>query len=182
MKGPTAHCALPAVSRTVGRAATAMAVMVLALCAQTSVAGAGPNIAVSPSSAPQGGTVTISGNVPRSGNPSCASDPAQLVSTADLFPGDGFGPQVTRDASGNFQTDYVIPAATPAGSYSIGVRCGGGNVGIFATLQVTSGRTTLANTGPSTVAPLLWLSLGLVVLGLLLTRRRRLGVQKPPQP
>ncbi len=125
-------------SASVTQAIAAAAVVVVALLAQASVADAQSAISVSPSSAPQGGTITVSGNVPVSGNAPCAAgDAAQLTSSSDLFPPDGFGPQVARDATGNFQTQYVIPATTPAGNYSIGVRCGGGNVGITASLQVT---------------------------------------------
>src|SRR5262249_33899486 len=125
------------------RVVAAFAVIVVALLMQTSVAGAAASITVSPSSASPGSTVTVSGNVPVSGTASCApDDAAQLTSTADLFPPDGFGPQATRDASGNFQVQYVIPATTPPGSYSIGMRCGGGNVGITATLRVTSAAGT----------------------------------------
>jgi hypothetical protein len=124
---------------TATRVAGAFAVTVVAFFMQASAASAGPSITVSPSSAPQGGPVVISGNVPVSGTPSCASgDPAQLTSTADLFPPDGLGPQAARDTSGNFSTNYTIPASTPVDSYSIGLRCGGGNVGIGTTLQVTA--------------------------------------------
>jgi LPXTG-motif cell wall-anchored protein len=149
--------------------------MLLALCAQTSVAGAQPNISVSPASASQGSTVTISGNVPVSGSPSCpAGDAVQLTSSADLFSPDGFGPQVTRDASGNFQMQFAIPAATPPGSYTVGMRCGGGNVGVTATLQVTPGAqtTTLPATGSSSIGPLITVGVAAVILGLVLLGRR----------
>jgi hypothetical protein len=91
---------------------------------------------VAPATAPHGGTVTISGNVPVSGKASCTSGPL-LTSTADLFPPDGFGPAVPRDANGNFHITTTIPTATPPGTYRIGLRCDGGNVGISATLHVT---------------------------------------------
>jgi hypothetical protein len=104
----------------------------------TRVARRQPSITVSPSTAAQGDTVTISGNVPITGSTSCASgDLVRLTSITDLFPPDGFGPQVPRDADGNFDTTYAIPTDTPPGTYGIGMRCGGGNVGISATLQAT---------------------------------------------
>ncbi len=178
MNDRTARWTSPLMRRIAGRAAGAVAVMALALCAQMSVASAAPSITVSPSSAAPASTVTIAGNVPSTGTPSCPSDPVQLVSTAALFPGDGFGPQVTRDASGDFHTDYVIPATTPAGSYSIGLRCGGANVGITATLHVT-GSTTLANTGSSIIGPLFCVGLALVTFGLLpFTGRLRVAVRR----
>jgi len=101
-----------------------------------------------------------------------ASSAVILTSNADLFPPDGFGPHATRDASGNFQVHYVIPATTPAGTYSIGMRCGGGNVGITTTLRVTGARTTLPATGPGSVGTLIALSAALLMLGVLLTGRR----------
>jgi LPXTG-motif cell wall-anchored protein len=120
---------------------------VTAVGALGSAAVAAPTITVAPSSAPRGSAVTISGSVPVSGTASCASgDPVQLTSTADLFPPDGFGPQTARDASGNFNTTYTIPSTTRPATYSIGVRCGGGAIGVSATLQVTQPATT-------TVAP-----------------------------
>jgi hypothetical protein len=155
------------------RVVAAIAVIVLAVWLQTSVAAAASNITVSPSSANNGSTVTISGNVPVSGTASCdPTDPVQLTSTSDLFPPDGFGPQATRDASGNFQTQYVIPATTPAGTYSIGMRCGGGNVGVTATLRVAGTGAALPATGAGMLAPLTVLGVALVIFGVLLTGRR----------
>lgn len=99
---------------------------------------AGASISVSPSSTPAGGTVSFSGVVPTSGTPSCEPGDATLTSDAALFPPDGFGPQAPRDASGAFQVNFHVPATTPAGTYSVGVRCGGANVGVSTSLTVTS--------------------------------------------
>jgi hypothetical protein len=116
----------------------------------TAAPHANPSIAVSPASAPPGASVTISGVLPTAGSVFCPSgDATVLTSTAALFPPDGFSPQVPRDASGNFRTTYTIPATTTPGSYSIGLRCGGGNVGVTATLQVTAAATTTTS-APST--------------------------------
>jgi hypothetical protein len=93
-----------------------------------------PSITVSPSTAAQGDMVTISGNVPPS--PGECSEQVRLTD-AELFPPDGFGPLVPLDANGDFETTYTIPTQTPPGAYSIGMRCGGGNVGVSATLHVT---------------------------------------------
>ncbi len=43
-----------------------------------------------------------------------------------------------------------MPGSTAPGAYMIGVRCGGRNVGVGATLQVTSQGTTVPATAPST--------------------------------
>jgi hypothetical protein len=101
------------------------------------------SVTVAPTSATPGSAVTISGVVPTIGTALCpAGDAAQLTSIAALFPPDGFGPQVSRDANGNFRTSYTVPSGTAPGKYSIGVRCGGGDVGITAALQVTAAATT----------------------------------------
>ena len=116
-----------------------------------------PSITVSPGSIQAGNAITVTGVVPTTGASSCPSgDAVVLTSTAALFPPSGSGPQAGRDGTGNFHTSYTVPAATAAGSYSIGVRCGGGNVGVTATLQVTASATTTTTTVPATtttVAP-----------------------------
>ncbi len=115
-----------------------------------------PTIAVSPATAPPGATVTFTGIVPTSGTVFCPSgDATQLTSNAALFPPNGFGPQVTRDAAGNFKATYQIPAATASGNYTVGARCGGGNVGVSTTLSVMSAAatTTTAPVTTTTAAP-----------------------------
>jgi hypothetical protein len=102
-------------------------------------AAAASSVAVSPASVPAGGSVVISGSIPTTGSASCAqSDAAIITATAALFPPDGFGPQAARNASGAFSVTYTVPPSTPAGTYSLGLRCGGGNVGVSATLTVTA--------------------------------------------
>lgn len=93
---------------------------------------------VTPGTTSPGRTLTISGSVPSGGTASCpVEDAAILTSDAGFFPPDGVGPQLSRDATGGFQTSYTVPTATPPGSHRISVRCGGGNVGVSATVQVT---------------------------------------------
>jgi hypothetical protein len=107
---------------------------------------AGPSVSVSPSMVSRGATVTISGVVPTTGAEACApSDPVTVISSAALFPGDGFGPNATRDASGNFSVVYRVPSTTPATTYVITLRCGGGNVGVSTDLIVTSAVTAQPN-------------------------------------
>jgi LPXTG-motif cell wall-anchored protein len=110
-------------------------------------------LTVSPSTAAPGHTVTFSGNVPVTGPDECAPGSVRITSTPGLFPPDGFGPEVPRDANGDFETTFTIPANTPPGSYQIGVRCGGGNVGISATLDVTQPTTTTTTTAETTTEP-----------------------------
>jgi hypothetical protein len=103
----------------------------------TTVVRGQPSITVSPSTIAPGGDITISGNVPLTGDQSCPSgDGVRLTSISDLFPPDGFGPEVARDTNGDFETTYTVPLDTAPGTYRIGMRCGGGNVGISTTVQV----------------------------------------------
>jgi hypothetical protein len=99
---------------------------------------AAADISVSPSTVPSGDTVVISGTVPTSGDRSCpSSDTLILTADAALFTPDGFGPRLSRSATGAFQTSYTVPNSTSPGTYTIGLRCGGGNVGVRAILEVT---------------------------------------------
>lgn len=92
-------------------------------------------MAVTPSTAPQGGTVTISGHVPA--EPGDRSQGVRLTEGADFFPPDGFGPQLPLDASGSFRTIFVIPTTARTGAHDIGLRCGGANLGVSARVTVT---------------------------------------------
>ena len=116
-----------------GAATVALAAVVIAAPAY---AAKKASISVSPSTVPAGGTVHVSGSIPVKGCP--ASDGATIVGQSALFPPDGFGPTTKRDSSGDFALDYTVPTSTPAGTYSVGVRCGGANVGVAASLTVTT--------------------------------------------
>jgi hypothetical protein len=146
-------------------------------------AGAAASISVAPATSPAGKAVVFSGSVPTTGTAACPSgDPVTIVATDALFPGGGVGPQVQRDASGNFSVSYTIPTSTPAGSYSVGMRCGGGNVGVTTTLTVEPASVSGATATPTGmpwsgsrpyVAGIVGLGAALVGLGYL--RRRRIG-------
>jgi hypothetical protein len=134
-----------------------------------------PSISVSPSAVSAGSTVHISGSIPVKKCP--ASDGATVTGEAALFPPDGFGPTATRDASGNFALDYVVPTSTPAGTYSVGLRCGGGNVGVSASLTVVPGGGPATGAGGTAGhSSSFWTVLGagcLVLAGVVLALRRR---------
>ncbi|HKT00729.1 MAG TPA: hypothetical protein VJT31_14460 [Rugosimonospora sp.] len=101
------------------------------------IAQAQARLSVRPQSVRPGGRILITGFIPTSGAQSClAGDAAIPTSTAALFPPDGFGPPAPRSNTGRFEIRYVVPTSTPPGTYRIGVRCGGGNVGVSATLRV----------------------------------------------
>src|SRR5688500_6683672 len=90
---------------------------VLAGVIGAATAGAqGATIDVSPPAVAAGGSVTVSGLVPTTGDNSCPeADVATLTSDAALFAPDGFGPDLARDAAGAFQLTYVVDPATVAG-------------------------------------------------------------------
>jgi hypothetical protein len=122
-------------------------------------------IHVSPSSVAAGDTVTLSGSV----GPDCPG-PVTLISKAFAHTHDFAGlPAVFAavEPGGAFTATTRIPGSKAAGTYTITGRCGGGNLGVSATLLVrapsaVSGR--LPFTG-STTAPLLLAGLGLLGLG-----------------
>jgi len=145
------------------------------------VAHASPNgsISVSPSTISPGGTVHISGSVSIQGCPQ--SDDATITGTSALFPPDGFGPSVARNSSGDFAVDYTVPTSTPPGTYTLGVRCGGGNVGVSAQLHVISAPSGAPQTGMGGAAhrsSVPWTPIGigfLTIAGVLVLLRRRLA-------
>jgi hypothetical protein len=149
--------------------------------------GRNATISVSPTVVAAGHPVRISGSVRYEG---CTADTGPVLTSLDrLFPPDGRGPAADRDSAGAFSVSYTVPAQTPAGAYQIGVRCGGGNVGVSARLQVTEQVTTIPSGGVDTgvggsaeAGSRQWTLLGLGFLGVgflalaavLLPVRRRL--------
>jgi hypothetical protein len=117
----------------IGVAVATSAAMLIAASAYSAEKG---SISVTPTSVPAGGTVHVSGSIPVKRCP--ASDGATVTGEAALFPPDGFGPTTARDPNGDFALDYTVPTSTPAGSYDVGLRCGGANVGVSASLTVTA--------------------------------------------
>jgi hypothetical protein len=123
--------------RRILRRAGLVVAVVLGLWSLPSVDAA--SITVSPGSVPAGGAVTISGDVlAPNGQPGC-----QLPGTVLLFSG-AFGDpntplQTTAAADAHFSVPVTIPAGVAPGTYTISGRCGGGNLGVQATLVVTAG-------------------------------------------
>jgi hypothetical protein len=109
--------------------------LAVVLLASPAAAAAG-TITVSPSVVSVGDAVTISGLVSTAACP--ISDGVTITSTTGLFPQAGFGPTASRNASGAFSVTYTVPLSTPPGTYLVGLRCGGGNVGVEAKLQVVA--------------------------------------------
>jgi hypothetical protein len=99
-------------------------------------------INVSPSSVAVGGQVTVSGDVLANGQPGCEV-PGDVTLISPAF--DGLGEfagvgaiTAPADASGNFSVTATLPATTGPGTYEITGRCGGGNVGVSASLEVVT--------------------------------------------
>jgi hypothetical protein len=160
----------------------AVATSAAMLIAAPAYAAKKASISVSPTSVPAGSTVQISGSIPVKGCP--ASDGATVTGEAALFPPDGFGPTAARDPSGDFALDYTVPTSTPAGSYDVGLRCGGGNVGVAASLTVTAVPLGGPATGAGGTAhgSVFWTAFGvscLLLAGIAVTLRQRLGAKRP---
>jgi hypothetical protein len=99
-------------------------------------------IHVSPSSVAAGDTVTIT--VSGAAGPDC-SDSVTLISKAFVHTHDFAGlPAVfaTAKPGGVFTATTTIPRSKAAGTYTITGRCGGGNLGVSATLVVRAAATS----------------------------------------
>lgn len=158
----------------------AVALSLAAVAAVAPAYGADASISVSPSTVSPGGTVHISGSIPVKKCP--ASDSATVTSEAALFPPDGFGPSASRDSNGQFALDYTVPTSTAPGTYSVGIRCGGGNVGVSASLTVApAGGPATGAGGTAASSSSVWTAIGgacLVLAGLVLALRWRVARRK----
>jgi hypothetical protein len=116
------------------------------------------SIRVSPSSIVAGHTVILSGSAGPSAGSECPGG-VTLISRAFVHTHDFAGlPAVfaTVKPSGAFTATNTIPRSKPAGTYTITGRCGGGNLGVSATLAVraaASPTTTPAPAAPTATAP-----------------------------
>jgi hypothetical protein len=117
------------------------------------------NVQVSPRSVTAGDTVTVSGSVgPDAAGSECARS-VTLLSNAFVHAHDFAGlPAVVAavNPGGTFTTTTRIPRSKPAGTYTITGHCGGGNLGVAATLAVratASPTTTPAPAAPSATTP-----------------------------
>ena len=157
------------------------AMVLLAIGALASPASAA-TITVTPAAVTTSGSVTVSGDVLVNGSPGCtAGDDVTLSS--DAFAGisefAGVGAVMTPvDATGHFSAAVTLQPGVAAGVYTITGRCGGGNLGVSATLTVTGLPTTGSSLGPLSTTEALALALLLCALGVVLARvgRRRIVV------
>jgi hypothetical protein len=100
---------------------------------------------VNPSSITAGDTVVVSGSVgPAPAGSACATS-VMLLSRAFVHTDEFAGvPAVVAAVKpgGAFSATTRIPGSTPPGTYTISGRCGGGNLGVSATLTVRGVPTT----------------------------------------
>jgi len=117
-------------------------------------AASATTLLVSPSSTIAGDTVVVSGSVgPAPAGSACATS-LMLLSRAFVHTDEFAGvPAVVAAVrpDGTFAAATRIPRSTPAGTYTISGRCGGGNLGVSATLTVRA-----APTATTTPAPVPW--------------------------
>ena len=118
--------------------ATALIALVVVVLGAASAVAA--TITVNPSTVPSGGQVTVSGDVLANGSPGCAV-PGEVTLISPAFAGLGEFAGVgattaTADAGGNFTTTVTLSPSVAPGTYDITGRCGGGNLGVGATLTV----------------------------------------------
>jgi hypothetical protein len=121
---------------------TAALTTVLCGLAAPALAASGASITVSPSSQHAGGSVQVSGTCEASTSGYAISRAFRHDATHD-FAGVGAAP-FTTDSMGHFATTAMISSAATPGSYTVSARCGGGNIGVTATVVVTP-----ASSGPS---------------------------------
>jgi hypothetical protein len=136
------------------------------------------SIIVSPSSVAPGGDVRLSGDVLVDGTPGCEV-PGTVTLISDAFAGldefAGVGAvNLPVDATGHFDSTVTLLASVAPGTYSIGGRCGGGNLGVNTTIVVG----VIPPTGPGlAVQRLIAVGSTLVAIGVVMlatTRRRRI--------
>ena len=129
------------------------------------------SINVTPKSVPVGGKVTLSGDVlGPNGQPACQV-PGQVTLISGAFAGQGTfqhqDVETTAGADGKYSVVAQILSGVAPGTYSVTSRCGGGNLGVQATLVVTSPGLPATGHPPAQEAGVPWLQEGLgVVVGL----------------
>jgi hypothetical protein len=161
----------------------ALSGMVLVIVVAAAAPASAKTVAVSPTSVQTSGTVTVSGDVLVNGTRACAAgDDVTLISNAfagfSEFAGQG-ALVLPVDSTGHFSSTVALKPSVPAGTYPIIGRCGGGNLGVSATLTVTGLPRTGASFGPLSVAQVVMICLALAVLGVVLTRA---GRRRDPMP
>ena len=162
---------------------TAAIVAAVLLAGSALFVNAGSAVAASitptPSTVGVGGTVRLRGDVLVNGTPGCAV-PGEVTLLSPAFQGLGEFAGVAAvtipvDGSGRFDGSITLQPTVAPGTYSITGRCGGGNMGITATLVVA-----LPATGAPGYLPLLGVvAASLVFAGTTLLALRRFVTRSP---
>jgi hypothetical protein len=126
----------------------AILLLVAAVVALGATAAVAATIVVNPTTVSAGGEVTVSGDVLANGTPGCTV-PGDVTLISDAFAGLGefAGVGATTapaDASGNFTTTVTLSPDVAPGTYDVTGRCGGGNLGVSATLTVAPTPVSIA--------------------------------------
>jgi hypothetical protein len=145
--------------RIIAAFAFAATVAMLAASATPAWAAPVPSLRVSPGSVTAGGAVTVSGSVGAEPAGSACATGVLLLSRAFVHTHEFAGVPAVAAAvkpDGTFTATTTIPRSTPARTYDISGRCGGGNLGVSATLEVRAAptpTTTPAPAPPGTAPP-----------------------------
>jgi hypothetical protein len=108
-------------------------------------AAAAPTLHVNPNAVSAGGSVQVTGSC-EPNTTGFAISPAFVHDASHDFAGVGAAPFSTN-ATGAFSVTAQVASSTAPGRYSVTARCGGGNLGISATLTVA------ADSAPPTAVP-----------------------------
>jgi hypothetical protein len=162
------------------KAAVVLAVGACAWLGVMATPASANSITVTPSSVSAGGTVTLSGDILVNGKPGCgAPGTVTLLSPAFVglgeFAGEG-AVDLPVDATGHFSAQVTLHTSVAVGTHMITGRCGGGNMGVSATLTVTGLPRTGGAIGPVPDADAAAIGAALIAVGGLATivsRRRR---------
>ncbi len=118
----------------------------------TLVTASAASIDITPATVPVGGTVTVRGDVlGPNGQPGCQV-PGTVTLISGAFAGQGSFMNQDVETTAGADSKYsvqakILPGVIP-GTYTITGRCGGGNLGVQATLVVTAGMP-LTGAGPT---------------------------------
>jgi hypothetical protein len=147
--------------------AAAMVGLVVGLLSVVTASAASIN--VTPKQVPVGGKVTISGDVlGPNGQPACQV-PGTVTLISGAFAGQGTfqhqDVETTVGADGKYTVQAQILSGVAPGTYTVTGRCGGGNLGVQATLVVTSPGLPATGSGPTADSPAAGLPGGYLPVG-----------------
>ena len=128
------------------------------------------SIVATPNTVTIGGTLTLSGDVLVNGTLAGCPPPDTVILISGAFPGNDYGPgqgavRIPVDSTGHFTGTVVVNPSAGPGTYTIGGRCGGGNIGVDARVTVTGLPRTGGSFGPLSDGQAVVVGSGLVLAG-----------------